>query len=116
MLVLLAVIVVAVGAGDELSQGLEAFCDAFSLRSIGQMSMTNIEIDAQSVEPGLIDKRPQVRRLAHFGVGVLDANCDAGVTRVQRQMLERTEGGIALARVSDFPRAAHMQNHSRKRQ
>ena len=33
--------------------------------------------------------------------------------RVQDEMLERTEGGVALARVGRFARAAHVQNHAR---
>src|SRR6202008_5096287 len=79
-----------------------------------ELRRTNSKIGPKAGEAGLIDERAEVGWLAHFRGRVFDANGYARVASVQRQVLEGTEGRIALAWVSGFPRASHMQNHPGK--
>jgi len=48
-----------------------------------------------------------------FAHGVLDANGNASVVRVQDEMLEGAESGIALARIGGFSCAAHVKDEAR---
>src|ERR1700741_59880 len=114
MLVLFAMIVVNVRADYEFTHRLKAFGNALSLQAIREVRVANIKIDAQAGEAGLIDERGEVGWLDHFRVRVFDANGYARVASVQRQVLEGTEGRIALAWVSGLPRVSHMEKPTGK--
>src|SRR5271154_2512044 len=79
------------------------------------MRVADIEIKAQPGKTRFVHERSQILWRAHLTGSVFDANRDTPMTRVQNQMLERAEGRVTLARVGGFTRAAHVKNHSRKR-
>ena len=50
--------------------------------------MADIEIEAQAGEASFVDEIAEVAGIAHFAAGVLNADGDAHVVRVQDEMLE----------------------------
>jgi len=114
MLVLFAVIVVDMSAGDEVAQGFEASGDAGVLGAFGEMRVADIEIEAQGSEPSFVYKGAKIGGIAHFAGRVFNAEGDAGVVRVQGEMFEGAESGVAFARVGGFAGAAHVQDQAGK--
>ena len=78
--------------------------------------MAHIEIETQAGEAGFVDEGAQVSGGAHFAGGIFDAQSYAAMMSVQDEMFESAEGGVALAGVGLFARAAHVQDHARVRQ
>src|ERR1700730_1019207 len=114
MLVLLAVIVVNMHAGDEFAQRRKAFLDALLLWAVGNMRVADIEIEAQAGQARFVVKGAEIRRIAHLAGSVLDADVYTDMLGMQHQVLERTERGVALARVSGLAGAAHVKDHARE--
>src|SRR5207302_2429599 len=75
--------------------------------------VADVEVNAYATEPRAINESAKVVGTAHFAQSVFHAKGDAGVMRVQDQMLERTESRVALARIGAFTRAAHVQDEPR---
>src|SRR2546425_9873221 len=74
--------------------------------------MANVEIETESGETGFIDEGTEIARIAHFAHGVLHADRDARMMRVQNQVLESTESSVALSRIGSFARAAHVKDEA----
>src|SRR5439155_22895814 len=91
---------------DKITQRRETFFEALIFGEIGEIRVPDIEIEAQTGQSSLVDKIAEVTRIAHFAGGVLNTACDAYVVRVQDEVFERTERGVALAGVGGFAAAA----------
>src|SRR2546425_12811650 len=74
--------------------------------------MANVEIETESGETGFIDEGAEIARIAHFAHGVLHADRDARMMRVQNQVLESTESSVALSRIGGFAGAAHVEGEA----
>src|SRR2546428_8350597 len=74
--------------------------------------MANVEIETESGETGFIDEGAEIARIAHFAHGVLHADRDARMMRVQNQVLESTESSVALSRIGGFAGAAHVKDEA----
>ena len=82
--------------------------NAVLFRTFRQMRVPNIKIKSHRRQPRFLNKRPQIRRIAHFARRIFHADRYSGVMRVQRQMFQRTERRITFARIGDLPRTTHM--------
>src|SRR2546427_11619184 len=70
--------------------------------------MANIKVKAQSREARFVDEGAEIAGIAHFAHGVLHADRDARMMRVQNQVLESTESSVALSRIGGLGGAAPM--------
>src|SRR5690242_9894982 len=109
-------IIVKMHAADQFAQRGEGFLDALSGGAVGEMGMADIEVEAQTGKASLVIKGTQIGGITHFAGGVFDADGHANVAGVKNEVLERTEGGIALAQVRSLTRSAHMEDHTGKGQ
>src|ERR1700736_5010285 len=99
MLVLLTMVVVDMGTNNEVAQRLEAIRHTLPFRAIGEVSMADIEIEADCGQTSLLYKRAQISGRTHFTGGVFDADSDIGMMGVEREMFKSAERSIALARI-----------------
>src|SRR2546427_8071251 len=74
--------------------------------------MANIKVKAQSREARFVDEGAEIAGIAHFAHGVLHADRDARMMRVQHQVLERTESSVALSRIGGFAGAAPVEDEA----
>ena len=107
--VLLAMIVMKMHGRNEIVQRRKTFINALVFLKIREIRVPNIKIETQSGKARFINECAKITGIAHFAGGVLDADSDARVMRVQDQVLERAERGVALAGVCGFARAAHVR-------
>ena len=75
--------------------------------------MANIKVETQSGKAGFVDESTEISGIAHLTGGVLHTNPDARMMRMQNQMLQGAERGIAFARIGHFARTAHVQDEPR---
>src|SRR6266851_2100202 len=99
-------IVVKMHGRNEIVQRRKTFFNALVFLKIREIRVANIKVEAQPSEARLIDESAKIIGIAHFAGGVLDADSDARMMRVQDQVIESAERGVALARVGVFARAA----------
>src|SRR5713226_8429475 len=99
MFVLLAMIVVEVDGGKETAERRETFFKTLFFGEFGKVRVADIEIETQAGETGLVGEGAEISGITHFAGGVFNADGDAGMARVQDQMLERAEGSVAFSRV-----------------
>src|SRR5229473_4641851 len=97
---------------NQIAQRRKTLFDALVFREVRQVRVADIEIETESGKTGFVDEGAQISRIAHFAGGVLDADSDARMMRVQNQMLERAERGVALSRIGGFAGAAHVQDQA----
>ena len=57
MLIFVAVIVVEMDAGDEITHRLETFFDAFFFRAVNEVGVAHIEIETQAGEASFVDQK-----------------------------------------------------------
>src|SRR5204862_8104774 len=86
--VLLPSVIVEVDGGNKIAKWRETLFEALGFRKIGKVRVADIEIEAQAGEASFVDKIAEVAGIAHFAAGVLNADGDAHVVRVQDEMLE----------------------------
>src|SRR5258708_25717358 len=115
MRVFVAQVVVDVRASDVFAHGSKTGSDTLFLGAIGQVRMPDIKIEAQSGEPGLLDKSTQIGRLAHLAGSVFHADGYADVFGMKHQVLQGTERGVSFARVGCVAVTAQVKNHPRER-
>ena len=111
MFVLFAVVIVDVGADDQVAQWFEAFGNSLVFGAFGEVSVTDVKIETHAGEAGVVDEGAEISGIAHFAGGVFNAQRDAGMVGMQTEMLEGTESGIAFARIGEY-RANHPYGES----
>src|SRR5258707_12845858 len=103
-------IVMKMHGRNKIVQRRKTFINALVFLKIREIRVPNIKIETQSGKARFINERAKITGIAHFAGGVLDADSDACMMRVQDQLLERAERGVALAGVCGFARATHVKD------
>ena len=88
MLVLFAMVVVEMHGRNQFTERRKTFFQAFLFGQFREEGVADIEVEAQASESRLVHKGAKVVGTAHFAQSIFDANGNAGVARVQDQVLE----------------------------
>src|SRR6266566_5964638 len=90
-------VVVEMDGRNQLPERRKTLLQTFFLREFGKMRVADIEVEAQAGKSSLVYKCSQVIGTPHFARRVFHTDGDAAVPRVQDEVLQGTERGVAFS-------------------